>query len=230
LIKCPNCGKEVSDKSSDCIHCGASFGSIKSIDYENNKAAQNSFLSDITFYNNVFSVSDGYITYGVAKYDIKLCRNMRIIQSYFWGNTLHFDYNQEHVRIPLKGVNLNSFNKIFTKMVILSNTTEELRLNCMVCGKINCYQISDNNYNSFYPKCRYCGSENVVTLTAMPSLGFFQQVVYFLVPLYGFLAGIYYKDNSPKKAMDSFKLAGEGALLQVIPLIFLIIHILGIVF
>ena len=30
LIKCPECGKEVSDKASQCIHCGFPFKEEKS--------------------------------------------------------------------------------------------------------------------------------------------------------------------------------------------------------
>ena len=31
LIKCPKCGKEISDKAPACIHCGSSINSKKSI-------------------------------------------------------------------------------------------------------------------------------------------------------------------------------------------------------
>lgn len=37
LIKCPECGKEISDTSKNCIHCGYKLNSNNSIDNKNNK-------------------------------------------------------------------------------------------------------------------------------------------------------------------------------------------------
>ena len=36
LIKCPECGKEISDKSKQCIHCGYPLGESQEIDSESN--------------------------------------------------------------------------------------------------------------------------------------------------------------------------------------------------
>lgn len=61
LIKCPECGKEISDKSTQCIHCGFPLSSINNIKLSNEQCPlcknNNHILKGI---NDVCSVC-GYI-------------------------------------------------------------------------------------------------------------------------------------------------------------------------
>lgn len=53
LIKCPECGKEISDKSTNCIHCGCPIDNIEnlseamndSLDVKNEKSKKDNHIS-----------------------------------------------------------------------------------------------------------------------------------------------------------------------------------------
>ncbi len=135
LIKCPSCGRDISDKTNNCIHCG----------YEMRT-------------NNVNSY------------------------------TMNSNINSEKQR--------------------------EVWYCCYVCGKESCYHTNDRD---FVPKCTGCNSKDMRCIgETASSLDLFRKGLFFICPIYGFLACLCYKDNSPKRATQAFGCAIAGAITEII--------------
>ena len=57
LIKCPECGKKVSDKANACIHCGYPLNEQK----EDFHIIENSYLDEDTVIDNIHKIADNVL-------------------------------------------------------------------------------------------------------------------------------------------------------------------------
>lgn len=144
LIKCPECGRDVSDKSKQCVHCGFPLDQIKST--ENTAYAM--YLVDSINKNA-----------NIILFRILLEEHYNVPKNE--ANHIIVEYHKGHKPIKiLDGVKFENIEYIKKDFEHIGFFVKEEKSNCI--NDTSNYNIEGIKYSlDSLPKCPTCGSTNI---------------------------------------------------------------------
>ena len=143
LINCPECGKEISDKSKQCIHCGYPLEALENTSNIDNK-------------NNLYSVN--FIDIGTQK--VKVIKVTREITGLGLKEAKDL---VDHVSCIKTNVSLEEANSIKKQMEEIDAGVEIVP--CSDNNKV-CTPVYKSTLSRNVPKCPTCGSTNIRKISA----------------------------------------------------------------
>ena len=220
LIRCPECGKEISDKAGQCIHCGIPLQPRSS-------ELNNPVLSDVDEnlhleFNNegsIWIIDGDYINYWGGKIKIRDISFANISTPSFGKKTIFIKFNNDMVNLPVHNAPEEKIRMALRYIMLKSrcyslqytyNDLSETRLKCNVCKKIFCIQGNINSLRGI--SCPSCNSQNINYLENVDVPDTTLNVISFLLPIVGLILYLVKRDETPNKA----KKIGEMALIGFI--------------